>query len=60
MAASTVSHHLAVLRGAELVLRRRLGHRVFYELNDTGRALMALLGASRDSVGAGFDLARIN
>jgi DNA-binding transcriptional ArsR family regulator len=59
MAASTVSHHLAVLREAELVLRRRLGHRVFYELNDTGRALLALLGASGERA-AGFDLARIS
>jgi DNA-binding transcriptional ArsR family regulator len=48
LAASTVSHHLAVLSEAELVFRRRLGHRVFYELNDTGRALMALLGTPRE------------
>lgn len=58
LAASTVSHHLAVLRDADLVSRRRLGHRVFYELNDTGRALVALLGGSRDR--ARFDLARMN
>jgi DNA-binding transcriptional ArsR family regulator len=58
MAASTVSHHLAVLREAELVRRRRLGNRVFYELNDTGRALMALLAGSRER--PGFDLARMS
>jgi DNA-binding transcriptional ArsR family regulator len=48
LAASTVSHHLTVLSDADLVCRRRLGHRVFYDLNDTGRALMALLGAPRE------------
>ena len=60
LAASTVSHHLAVLSEAELVLRKRFGHRVFYGLNDTGRALMALLATPRKASRARFDVARIS
>ena len=53
MAPSTASHHLAVLGDADLIVRRRIGRRVFYELNDAGRSLLALLAPS--PVGSAMD-----
>ena len=44
IAASSVSHHLSVFRRADLVHRRRMQRHVYYELNETGRALTALFG----------------
>jgi DNA-binding transcriptional ArsR family regulator len=48
MAASTVSHHLGVLDDAALLVRRRVGRRVYYELNETGQALASLFGVWAD------------
>ncbi|MFI7019986.1 ArsR/SmtB family transcription factor [Streptomyces sp. NPDC050164] len=42
LAPSTVSQHLTVLSAAGLVRRHRVGHRVLYELNDSGVALQKL------------------
>ncbi|WP_329458166.1 ArsR/SmtB family transcription factor [Streptomyces sp. NBC_01497] len=39
LAASSVSEHLAVLRGAGLLTSRRHGHQVLYERTDLGRRL---------------------
>lgn len=44
LAASTVSEHLATLRSAEIVERRRRGNRVYYALTDRGKDLLALFG----------------
>jgi DNA-binding transcriptional ArsR family regulator len=49
MAASTISHHLGVLQDADLTARNRVGRRVYYELNETGRALASLFGVFTDS-----------
>lgn len=42
LAPSTVSQHLTVLSAAGLVRRQRVGHRVLYELNDSGVTLQRL------------------
>jgi DNA-binding transcriptional ArsR family regulator len=46
---STVSHHLSVLRRADLLDRRRMQKDVYYALNDTGQALTGLFGISKQS-----------
>ncbi|MGW8356053.1 ArsR/SmtB family transcription factor [Streptomyces wedmorensis] len=43
LAPSTVSEHLSVLSEAGVVTRHRVGRSVYYQLTDTGRALLALL-----------------
>ncbi|MFG2114350.1 winged helix-turn-helix domain-containing protein [Streptomyces sp. NPDC048718] len=43
LAPSTVSEHLSLLAGAEVVTRHRVGRSVYYQLTDTGRSLLALL-----------------
>ncbi|WP_240799347.1 helix-turn-helix domain-containing protein [Streptomyces sp. A0958] len=43
LAPSTVSEHLSVLAGADVVTRHRIGRSVYYQLTDSGRALLALL-----------------
>ncbi|WP_326819103.1 ArsR/SmtB family transcription factor [Streptomyces sp. NBC_01762] len=43
LAPSTVSEHLSVLADADVVTRHRVGRSVYYQLTDTGRALLALL-----------------
>ena len=43
LAPSTVSEHLSVLAEADVVSRHRIGRSVYYQLTDTGRALLALL-----------------
>ncbi|MET4644805.1 helix-turn-helix domain-containing protein [Streptomyces sp. NBC_01550] len=43
LAPSTVSEHLSVLADADVVSRHRVGRSVYYQLTDTGRALLALL-----------------
>lgn len=43
LAPSTVSEHLSVLADAGVVTRHRVGRSVYYQLTDTGRALLALL-----------------
>jgi len=43
LAPSTVSEHLSLLAGAGGVTRHRVGRSAFYQLTDTGRALLALL-----------------
>ncbi|WNI30956.1 helix-turn-helix domain-containing protein [Streptomyces sp. ITFR-6] len=43
LAPSTVSEHLSVLAEADVVTRHRIGRSVYYQLTDTGRALLALL-----------------
>ncbi|MCX5141129.1 helix-turn-helix transcriptional regulator [Streptomyces sp. NBC_00338] len=43
LAPSTVSEHLSVLSEADVVTRHRIGRSVYYQLTDTGRALLALL-----------------
>ncbi|MFC5027618.1 winged helix-turn-helix transcriptional regulator [Streptomyces sp. So13.3] len=43
LAPSTVSEHLSVLAEADVVSRHRVGRSVYYQLTDTGRALLALL-----------------
>ncbi|WP_329209672.1 helix-turn-helix domain-containing protein [Streptomyces sp. NBC_00683] len=43
LAQSTVSEHLSVLADADVVTRHRVGRSVYYQLTDTGRALLALL-----------------
>ncbi|WP_392671453.1 ArsR/SmtB family transcription factor [Streptomyces sp. LN785] len=43
LAPSTVSEHLSVLAEADVVTRHRVGRSVYYQLTDTGRALLALL-----------------
>ena len=59
LAPSTVSHHLALLTEADLIDRRRVGRRVYYELNGTGHSLTRLLAHSGKRAKEGFDLARI-
>ncbi|MGW7259948.1 ArsR/SmtB family transcription factor [Streptomyces sp. NPDC054834] len=44
MAKSTVSQHLAVLNHTGIVWKQRLGGRVFYELDQSGLALLRQLG----------------
>ncbi|MFC9243280.1 winged helix-turn-helix domain-containing protein [Streptomyces sp. NPDC057136] len=43
LAPSTVSEHLSVLADSDVVTRHRVGRSVYYQLTDTGRALLALL-----------------
>ncbi|MFD0367200.1 ArsR/SmtB family transcription factor [Streptomyces sp. NPDC059071] len=43
LAPSTVSEHLSLLTGADVVTRHRVGRSVYYQLTDTGRSLLALL-----------------
>ncbi|MCL8013819.1 helix-turn-helix domain-containing protein [Streptomyces sp. AS02] len=43
LAPSTVSEHLSVLAESGVVTRHRVGRSVYYQLTDTGRALLALL-----------------
>ncbi|MGW1225052.1 helix-turn-helix domain-containing protein [Streptomyces sp. NPDC001478] len=43
LAPSTVSEHLSVLAEADVVTRHRVGRSVYYQLTDSGRALLALL-----------------
>ena len=40
---STASEHLTGLHSADLVVRRRVGRHVYYELSDRGRCLLELL-----------------
>ncbi|MBM0230702.1 helix-turn-helix transcriptional regulator [Micromonospora sp. STR1_7] len=44
LAKSTVSEHLKTLHACGLVLRRRVGGQVLYELDQAGRSLLDLLG----------------
>ncbi|MFI1015808.1 ArsR/SmtB family transcription factor [Streptomyces sp. NPDC020965] len=44
MAKSTVSQHLAVLNSTGIVWKQRLGGRVFYQLDQSGHALLRQLG----------------
>nr|WP_228531375.1 helix-turn-helix domain-containing protein [Micromonospora sp. ANENR4] len=43
LAKSTVSEHLKTLHACGLVLRRRVGGQVLYELDQAGRSLLDLL-----------------
>lgn len=40
---SLISHHLADLRQAELVVDKRRGRRVYYQLTDLGKHMMDIL-----------------
>jgi DNA-binding transcriptional ArsR family regulator len=44
LAPSTISAHLAMLLRAGLVGRQRTGYRVYYQVNEKGRALLDLFG----------------
>ncbi|MFF3216341.1 ArsR/SmtB family transcription factor [Streptomyces sp. NPDC002886] len=44
LAKSTVSQHLTVLTDSGIAWKQRVGGRVFYELDDDGRALLGQLG----------------
>lgn len=61
LAASTVSHHLSVLGDADLLVRRRIGRRVYYELNKTGQSLASLFGVAADAASSqeGFGVDRM-
>ncbi|MFI6893425.1 ArsR/SmtB family transcription factor [Streptomyces sp. NPDC050256] len=50
LAKSTVSQHLTVLTDSGIAWKQRVGGRVFYELDDAGRALLKQLGQRSEHV----------
>jgi DNA-binding transcriptional ArsR family regulator len=50
LAKSTVSQHLTVLTDSGIAWKQRVGGRVFYELDDDGRALLEQLGQRKEMV----------